>query len=68
MDDMLYATTTRDHVGVGVISGRAVTVPAGAEVRIPSRQVECGRTYYDAKARVNGATVRVQVLPSTIVH
>ena len=66
MSDTLYATTTRNHTGLGVISGRFVVVPAGTEVRIPSRQVESGRSYYDAKARVGGATVRVQVRPSTI--
>ena len=66
MSATLYATTTRNHTGLGVISGRLVVVPAGTGVRIPSRQVESGRSYYDAKARVDGRTVSVQVRPEGI--
>lgn len=66
MSATLYATTKRNHTGLGVISGRFVVVPAGTEVRIPSRQVESGRSYYDAKARVDGRTVSVQVRPECI--
>lgn len=64
----LYANTIHDKIGFSVMRNERITVPAGTEVRIPAAQVESGRSYYDAKARVNGRLVRLQVREASIIR